>query len=103
MTVSTVDLTRFWVGPLPFVICDANYILKIALSNAVMFQFLFISSAKFMFICVWKNIPVMDDSFIAFYLAMISWMYGLLSALVKFYLPGRVVFNQVIILSKRGR
>lgn len=79
---------------MPHLICDTNYVLKVGLSNAVMFIYLFTSIAKFMFICIWENIPVLDDSFIAVFLTLLAWMHGMLSALVKLYLPGRPVFNQ---------
>ena len=93
--VVTIDVIRFVYGPLPVLLCDFNYICKLWLSNSTMTLFLFISIAKFMFIFVWKNIPVMEDSFIALFLAIWAWIFGMMLPLIKVYFPARPAFNQV--------
>ena len=91
-----VDLIRLWFGPLPMIICDLNLIARSVTANSMGFVFTLITIFKYLFICVWKKIPShMDDNFLAFFCTSSALLFGLFTGWAKYYLPGRLVFNQV--------
>ena len=51
---------------------------------------------KFLFLCVWKKMKVMDDDFIARFVILASALLSFLLALVKFLGPGKPVLNTII-------
>jgi hypothetical protein len=52
-------------------------------------------TAKFIFLCILKRLPTMDDDFITFCINTSSLGLSILFSAAKFYGPGRPVINQV--------
>ena len=90
-----LDLLRVLIGPLPLGLCRFNIFMK----NFVHFnicQFcLLLSATRFLFVCVYKSIPMLEDSFISAYLYISTNMISALLTLVIFYFPGKPVLNEV--------
>lgn len=90
-----VEFVRILVGPLPFWICELSYASKLLCVNVFANITVSMTITKFIIIAIWKKVPVMDDSFLAFFI--ISWasFLGSLTSFAKIYAPGRFVFNEV--------
>ena len=55
-----------------------------------------ITVVKFMCVCVYKSMPVMNDNFLSFLHFIISNIISTTTTLVRFFLPGRPVLNELI-------
>ena len=91
-----VDYLRVMLGPLPSWFCKVHLILKGSIFIILPLILTAITVLKFMFICVWKKMRVINDDLIAhaviFCVAMLS--FGLY--LSKFLGPGKPVLNLTI-------
>ena len=56
-----------------------------------------ITGTKFIFVCVYKSIPVMDDKFLTRFVSISTWMISILATLIRVVVPGKPVLNEVCI------
>lgn len=90
-----LDLLRVFVGPLPKPVCFFVVFMKNVLQlNMSMIAFC-ITLTKFLIICVYKSIPVMDDNFISLFLIILVNIISILITVSRKYLPGRPILNEV--------
>ena len=64
IVVPGVDLIRIWVGPLPSYVCTLAIMAKNYFIS-IIFVYTSLTVMKFVFVCVLKRIPQMDDDYIA--------------------------------------
>lgn len=93
-----VDFARVLLGPLPKSVCDLSYIARMMACNSIILLMTAITIAKYCMIFIWKNLPMMDEDFIATFISTLALLFGLLTSLTKYYQPGRPVFLQVVIM-----
>ena len=62
---SGIDIIRVWFGPLNYDLCTFNSFLKIFTFIAVCITYTVLTVIKFVFLCVLKRIPEMDDDFVS--------------------------------------
>ena len=65
IVVPGVDLIRIWVGPLPSYVCTLAIMAKNYYFISIIFVYTSLIVMKFVFVCVLKRIPQMDDDYIA--------------------------------------
>ena len=72
IVVCGITSIRIWLGPLPLEVCHFQTWVKKFVSWYVLFSLLYISLAKFMYICVWKHMRDMNDDLIVAFLVRIA-------------------------------
>ena len=65
MIFTTLDLLRIWYGPLPSIICTFGIMVKNYYFVSAVLIIASVTFMKFLFLCVLKRIPEMDDDYIA--------------------------------------
>ena len=90
-----LDLLRVLIGPLPMGICRLNIFMKNFVHLNILFFCLLLSLTRFTFVCIYKSMPTMEDSFISTYLYISTNMISALLTIVMFYCPGKPVLNEV--------
>ena len=63
--MTTIDVLRIWIGPLPEIICTFGIMIKNYIFISQVLLFTSITILKFTFLCVLKRIPEMDDDKVA--------------------------------------
>ena len=90
------DYLRVMVGPLPFWFCNIKVIFKGGIFMFFGMTLATIVIIKFLLLCVWKHMKVMNDDLIARIVILTSLLVSFLLALVKFFGPGKPVLNTII-------
>jgi hypothetical protein len=80
---------------LPQPVCLVQFILLNIIVIYIAFILSALITAKFIFLCILKRLPTMDDDFITFCINTSSLGLSILFSATKFYGPGRPVINQV--------
>ena len=93
----TIDTMRVFFGPLNFYVCTFGVFIKNVQAINICFITLTITITKFVFVFIYKSIPVMEDNFLSTFIYLTSNMVSILATLSRMYLPGRPIFNQVIL------
>ena len=65
MIFTTLDLLRIWYGPLPSIICTFGIMVKNYYFVSAVLIIASVTFMKFLFLCILKRIPEMDDDFVA--------------------------------------
>ena len=101
--VTGTDSLRAIIGPLPNFICFSNVFLKNLIHCNILLTVLAITSTRFMFVCIYKSIPTMDDDFFANFLYRSINLISLLLVSIRVKSPGKYPLNYVSInlLSQR--
>ena len=90
-----MDLFRVWYGPLPEVVCKLMLLAKGTLFSTFPVVLVGIVVFKFLFVCVWKRMKVIEDDLVSRILIQSAFMIGFFIQLVKTLGPGRPVANIV--------
>ena len=61
----TIDIIRVWFGPEPYYLCSFNIFLKNFSFITVCVIFSCLTIMKFLFLCVLRRIPEMDDDYVS--------------------------------------
>ena len=94
---ATFDALRTVTGPLPYAICNVNIFVKNLVHINLSFITLSATFAKFVFVCIYKSIPHMDDNLLTRVIYLTSNLIAIIGAAAKLYLPGRPLLNVVCI------
>ena len=97
--VTGMDSLRAVIGPLPNFICFSNIFLKNLLCCNMLLTVLAITSTRFMFVCIYKSIPSMDDDFFANLLYRSINLISLLLVSIRVKSPGKYPLNYVRLIS----
>ena len=89
------DLLRVFYGPLPESVCFFVVFMKNVLHLNICFIALLITLTKFLIICVYKSIPIMNDNFLTVFLYTSVYLISILTTCARKYLPGRPILNEV--------
>ena len=90
-----LDLLRIFVGAFPPQICILINIMKGLLGTLGQLCFFFAFVFKFIYICVWKNMRIMDDFLILRLLVGFLTIFCLESSIIRNWLPGKLIMNKV--------
>ena len=93
--LSGVDNLRAMIGPLPQSICFLNVFVKNVIHCNMILFVLAITSTKFMFVCIYKSIPTLNDNFIAILSYITINMISFLIVIVMVQLPGKYSMTYV--------
>ena len=98
MIAGGVDNFRAIYGPLPQTICSAVVFFKnVIYCNCVQFT-ICTTITRFVFVCIFKSIPVMDDKLVAHYLYASINMVSFIIVTTVSVLPGKMPLNYVSII-----
>ena len=90
-----LDTTRALFGPLNNYVCVVNSFLKGFLTMNVSMLSLTTTITKFVYIFIFKAIPIVDDDFLATYIYMMINSVTFLVQFCRMSLPGRPILNTV--------
>ena len=90
-----LDTTRALFGPLNKHVCVVNSFLKGFLTMNVSMLSLTTTITKFVYIFIFKAIPIVDDDFLATYIYMMINSVTLMVQFCRMSLPGRPILNTV--------
>ena len=80
-----IDAIRAMFGPLPVPVCKIGAFLKVATVVKFCLHSFAMTLTKFVFIFIFKSIPVMDDSFLSFVINSNVTLWTFLTSSAKFY------------------
>ena len=90
-----IDLVGIWFGPFPTLMCELINITKGTITFSLVFVLFNIFIIKFMFVCVWKKMKMMNDFLLFHLISRIFVMYAFGMSIIKDMAPGRPVLNVV--------
>ena len=83
------------LGPLPDFICFSNVCLKNFIHCALMLTVLASTFTRFMFVCIFKSIPLMNDNFFANILSRCICLISIILVALRVKSPGKYPLNYV--------
>ena len=83
------DHARALFGPLPLVFCRAGTFIRVFCGSNILILSLTITGTKFLFVCIFQSIPLMDDNFLSFAINITVNVVMLLATMSKFYVEDR--------------
>ena len=86
---------RIATGPLPKSICRIGTAIRVFAGSSYNVLSLIITGTKFMFVCIFRSIPTMDDNFLSLTISLNVYVLIFLSTLTKFYLDDRPNVTEV--------
>ena len=89
------DFLRALIGPLPSYICLSNVFVKNFVHCNILLAVLAITSARFMFVCIYKSFPTMDDDFFANLLFRCINLISFILVFIRVNSPGKFPLNYV--------
>lgn len=90
------DMIRALIGPLPLWLCKLTQFTKNHVHIACSMLCMTISGTKFVFVCIYKSVPSVNDQFIATYTYLAVNLIGAVCTSAMLMLPGRPALNQLI-------
>ena len=91
-----IDAIRAMFGPLPVPVCKIGAFLKVATVVKFCLLSFAMTLTKFVFIFIFKSIPVMDDSFLSFVINSNVTLWTFLTSSAKFYFePKENIFLRI--------
>ena len=90
------DHARALFGPLPSVLCRTGTFIRVFCGSNILILSLTITGTKFLFVCIFQSIPLMDDNFLSFAINIIVNVVMLLATMSKFYIEDRPNVAEVI-------
>ena len=91
-----IDAVRATFGPLPVPVCKIGAFLKVATVVKFCLLSFAMTLTKFIFIFIFKSIPVMDDSFLSFVINSNVTLWTFLTSSAKFYFePKENIFLRI--------
>ena len=93
-----LNILRIFVGPIPTIICQFNVFIKNFSAMAISMTIVAFTGLHFIFICIYKSIPSIDDNFLTIFIIALLSLMSTLGTLTFFYLPGKPVLNQVTLI-----
>lgn len=95
-TTVTVDTFRAILGPMPSFICELSVFYKNFFLVSIVQNIFCMTLYKFMCICIYRSLPVLEDNFLALFLLLNTSLVSFLAAGSRMSLPGRPILNKVI-------
>ena len=83
------DQVRALFGPLPLVLCRTGTFIRVFCGSNILVLSLIITGTKFLLVCVFRSIPLMDDNFLSFTINIIVNVIMFLATMSKFYIEDR--------------
>ena len=93
LTVHQVNIVRYIIGPLPKLVCQANYFAKRCITLGGVLTMGFIMVIRYIFIFWLKNPAAFEDEFWSLFLNVWTILFTLTSELVLIWLPGKDNFD----------
>ena len=90
------DHARALFGPLPLVLCRTGTFIRVFCGSNILILSLTITGTKFLLVCIFRSIPLMDDNFLSFTINIIVNVVMLLATMSKFYIEDRPNVAEVI-------
>ena len=92
-----IDVVRAIFGPLNDFVCTFGVFIKNVVPINASLITLSMTITKFVFVFIYKSIPCMEDNFLSFFIYLTINMISILSTFSRLYLPGRPIFNKVLL------
>ena len=73
-------------GPLPTILCRTGSFIRVFCGSNILVLSLIITGTKFLLVCVFRSIPLMDDNFLSFTINIIVNVVIFLATMSKFYI-----------------
>ena len=96
----TIDFIRAIYGPLNEYVCYIGVLFKTVISINCCLTALVMTITKYVFVLIYKSIPIMDDNCLSRIIYMTINMISIMATLIRLYLPGRPVITYVIFYFK---
>lgn len=90
------DMMRALIGPLPPWLCKLNQLTKNHVHIACSMLAMTISGTKYVFICIYKSVPSVDDEFIATFTYLAVNLIAAVCTYATLMLPGRPALNMLV-------
>lgn len=91
-----IDTLRIVSGPLPKYVCSTSLFVKnVVFNNIAMFS-LAMTFTRFLCVCVYKSLPVMEDNFLSRFLNLLINLLSVLAVAGRYYLPGKPILQELI-------
>ena len=91
-----IDCLRASIGPLPPFLCQVASLFKHMLHMNTSLFMLAITISKFLYLSVYKSLPVLNDDFIATAMFRITNLISLGFSIIMLVIPGKVPLNYLI-------
>ena len=82
---ATIDILRIWFGPFPSWICTFGVMVKNQSFISIVLAFTSVTILKFIFLCLLRRIPQMDDDLVAKSIIRSIWFISVLIVCSKFW------------------
>ncbi len=93
---TTIDTIRAVIGPLPKAVCKVGIFTKNIFFTNTAQNVMAMTIFKYIFVVVYRSIPIMDDNFLSTYLIISINMISIISSLVRMVAPGRPILNELV-------
>ena len=90
------DHVRALFGPLPSILCRTGTFIRVFCGSNILVLTLIITGTKFLLVCIFRSIPLMDDNFLSFTINIIVNIVIFLATMSKFYIEDRPNVAEVI-------
>ena len=90
-----IENLRIFSGPLPLSICKIGTFIRVYEASSLMVLSLIITGTKFVFVCVYRSIPTMNDNFLSLVIVLNTNILILLFTMSKFYIEDKSLMAEV--------
>ena len=90
-----IENLRIFSGPLPLSICKIGTFIRVYEASSLMVLSLIITGTKFVFVCVYRAIPTMNDNFLSLVIVLNTNILILLFTMSKFYIEDKSLMAEV--------
>ena len=90
------DHVRALFGPLPSILCRTGTFIRVFCGSNMLVLSLIVTVTKFLLVCIFGSIPLMDDNYLSFTINIIVNIVIFLATMSKFYIEDRPNVAEVI-------